>query len=148
LREGNVNKEHATMTSKTSRRAILAGAAALPALAIIPAMAGDAGGVDPIFAAIERHRAHRGVYWSGEAVADDVMNARGKEADHALTDLLTTRPTTVAGCAAVLRHVDQHLRQYEDAETRPFGNCTDPLCSAGAAFLASIAAALDKAAQS
>jgi hypothetical protein len=37
LREGNVNKEHATMTSKTSRRAVLAGAAALPALAVIPA---------------------------------------------------------------------------------------------------------------
>lgn len=44
------------MTTKQTRRAILAGTAALPALAIIPAMAGDAGAVDPIFAAIEGHR--------------------------------------------------------------------------------------------
>jgi len=137
------------MTSKTSRRALIAGASMLPALAIIPAMAVDAGGVDPIFAAIERHRTLRAVYWSGEEVTDDVMDARCKVADHALTDLLTISPTTIAGCAAVLRHVDQHLRQYEDAETQPFGNCSDPLLSAGAAFLASIAAVLaGKAVQS
>ncbi|HEY5129391.1 MAG TPA: hypothetical protein VIJ35_19250 [Bradyrhizobium sp.] len=136
------------MTNKQTRRAILAGAAALPALAIIPAMAGDTGGVDPIFAAIEHHRAHCAVYWSVEEVADDVMSARGVEADRALTDLLTTSPTTVAGCAAVLRHVDQHIRQHEDEKTQIFANCTDPLCSAGATFLATIAAALNEAVQS
>ena len=41
----------------TTRRAVLAGAASFPALAIIPAMAGDAGGADPIFAAIAKHKA-------------------------------------------------------------------------------------------
>ena len=132
------------MTNKQTRRAVLAGAAALPALTM-PALAMPAD-VDPVFAMIERHRALRAVYWSGETVADDVMGEHGKKADQALVDLLATPPTTVAGCAAVLRHVDQHLRQYEDEETRPFGNCTDPLCSAGATFLAAIAAALDTAA--
>jgi hypothetical protein len=44
------------MTTTTTRRALIAGAAMLPALAIIPATAVVAGGVDPIFAAIERHR--------------------------------------------------------------------------------------------
>jgi ABC-type phosphate/phosphonate transport system substrate-binding protein len=42
------------MTSKTSRRAVLAGAAALPALAV-PAIAMTAF-ADPIFAAIDRHK--------------------------------------------------------------------------------------------
>ena len=49
-------------TTSPSRRAVMAGAAAFPALAIIPATAIAAGGVDPIFAAIERHRQIEGAY--------------------------------------------------------------------------------------
>jgi hypothetical protein len=45
------------MTMTTSRRAILAGAVSLPALATVPAFATPA--PDPVFAAIEAHVAAR-----------------------------------------------------------------------------------------
>jgi hypothetical protein len=140
------------MTNKQTRRAILAGAAALPALTL-PAVAFTAAAPDPIFAAIEYHRAARDAWWglndkAPDEVSDDLLSIRGDAEQDALTDLLETRPTTVAGVIAVLRHVDQHLRQYEEEETQPFGNCTDPLASAGATFLATIAAALDAEVQS
>jgi hypothetical protein len=167
----------------TSRRTLLAGAAALPALAM-PALAGKpkitlddfrqayakldpnaqaflralanehaeveiaAAGVDPIFDAIERHGIARAIFWTGAPMTDDtVMDARSNDHEQALADLLTTRPTTVAGCVAVLRHMDHHLAEYEDEESQLLGNASDPVASAGAGFLASIAAALttDKA---
>ncbi len=132
----------------TSRRTLLAGAAMLPALAVIPATAVAVAGIDPIFAAIERHRIARAILWSDDKVSDDVGDDRLIEADQELADLLAMRPTTVAGCVAVLRHVDLYLRKYEDEEAQIFGNSTDPLCSAGAYFLATIAAALDATVQS
>ena len=136
------------MTSKTTRRAILAGAAALPALAIIPATAIAAGGVDPIFAAIERHRAVRASFWESNDMPEDVMNLRCKEHHQALAVLLSTRPTTIAGCIAILRHFDHHLAEYEEEHANFFGNRSEPVNSAGAAFLAKIAAVLDAAVQS
>jgi len=136
-----------TKQHTTTRRAVLAGAASLPALAIIPATALAAGGVDPIFAAIEEHKAADAAF-RDESVSEEIMAERGEEADQVLADLLATRPTTISGCVAVLRHVDHHIAKYEDEATSLFGNSIDPLCSAGAAFLATIAAALDKAAQS
>jgi hypothetical protein len=138
-------------TTSLSRRAALAGAAALPALAM-PAIALTTAGPDPIFAAIERHRIAHAAFWScndlPDAVDDDVMDACGTDADRALADLLTTRPTTIAGCIAVLRHVDHHLAEYEDVEARLLGNASDPVGSAGKAFLVMIADALGAVDQS
>ena len=113
------------MTTTTSRRAILAGAAAIPALAIIPATAVAAGGVDPIFAAIERHReaeaAFAGAYDNDllrnlkhETPATDALEARADELSGAenklYVDLVGMTPTTLAGCAALLRHIEVHER--------------------------------------
>ena len=84
------------MTSKTTRRAVLAGAAALPALTIIPATALPAiGGTDPIFAAIERCRVAEaaGLIEPVQPGTKDIRPAR--EA------LARTSPTTPAGLVAL-----------------------------------------------
>ena len=132
----------------TTRRAILAGAAALPALAVISAMAGNAGGIDPIFEAIDHHRAIRAAFWESNDMPEDVLNLRGEEHHKALAVLLSTRPTTIAGCIAILRHLDHHLAKYEEKHANLFGNRSDPVNSAAAAFLATIAEVLDAAVQS
>ncbi len=113
--------------SKTSRRAVLAGAATLPALAV-PAVAGSLT-PDPINAVIERYLAAKGDYsaavekqgalekslpfekcrdfegctpdprWiAAEIEVDDT----GDEHEDALEELLTTRPTTIEGVVSLL----------------------------------------------
>jgi hypothetical protein len=107
------------MTTTTSRRAILAGAAALPALTVSPVAL--AATPDPIFAAIERHKdifrssleARRvwsdtpRVPWSEEAWEADVrfrwVHRRENRAGRALA---TVRPTTVAGVVALIEYVE------------------------------------------
>ena len=107
----------------TTRRAILAGAAALPALAL-PAMAATE--LDPIFAAIEEHKvAFRDsqvasrircyvidVEWSPDY--DPVKCKAALEASSAADDadadaanaLTTIQPTTIAGLLALMHHVE------------------------------------------
>lgn len=89
------------MTNATrSRRAVLAGAVALPALAA-PAALAAVSDVDPIFAAIERHRAAEAAHCAAcEAADDDTMTE--ETADPVLCELVVMTPTTVAGCAALL----------------------------------------------
>lgn len=104
------------MTATSTRRAVLAGAAALPALSV-PALASIAG--DPIFAAIERHRAAYVVRMEKcqiqsetadydpanadiVAAADDACD----EASAAANALLVTPPTTMAGILALLQYVE------------------------------------------
>jgi hypothetical protein len=105
-----------------SRRAVLAGLAAAPALAA-PAFA--LGGPDPIFAAIERHKALyaafcRALTGMGECekrsgFADspelDEWHRRESEACDAEMaahdEMLATVPTTLAGLLALLRYVEQ-----------------------------------------
>jgi hypothetical protein len=87
-----------------TRRAILAGAASLPALAI-PVAAMPA--ADPVYAAIEQYREAR------RALAEDAAKFPGRDIDEDLTDdevdavdaMLRTKPTTLLGCAALLREV-------------------------------------------
>lgn len=115
------------MTTKQTRRTILAGAAAFPALAIIPTTAVAAGGVDPIFAAIEKHRQAEAAYTemfdtdlirnSKQSTPDtDALEARADElgdaANDLYVDLVTMTPTTPAGCAALLRYIEAHERAY------------------------------------
>jgi hypothetical protein len=119
-------QELANMTTTTSRRAILAGAACIPALAVLPATAiAPAAAADPIFAAIERHReaeaAFAGAYDNAayrnatrSTPATDAIEERADElggaANNLYVDLVTMTPTTPAGCAALLRHIEAHER--------------------------------------
>jgi hypothetical protein len=149
------------MTSKTSRRAVLAGAAALsdlslPALAI-PAQA------DPVFAAIEEHRrlktisdaAFFAVPKGGDegltdeiAKAEDYAGDRDDEASDQLADILAMTPTTAAGCIAMLRYLGAHMKDSENG-CAPFYGWTNKLSEPGKTLLSRIAAALDgKAVQS
>lgn len=98
------------MITMTSRRAMLAGLAATPSIAATTvAVAGRAPAApDPILALIERHREayeaeHRPGPWGDEEL-DAAMNAEGL----ALEILLSTKPTTLAGCCAALRYIQQH----------------------------------------
>jgi hypothetical protein len=111
--------------SNHSRRAVLAGIAAAPALAA-PALALSGAGPDPIFAAIERHKVafrisqEAGRIRSGTVDAewapeyDPVKCKAVMEADSVASDadadaanaLTTVRPTTMAGVLALIRHVE------------------------------------------
>jgi hypothetical protein len=143
------------MTSKTSRRAILAGAAALPALAIIPATAVVAGGVDPIFAAIERHRQIEAAYVAAcneptdqakEQAREDRANKLCGRSSDALGELVAMTPTTLAGCAAVLRYLETHEKSYDEAVL--LDNHSDNVSVPARDLLSRIAATLEEAVQS
>ena len=100
------------MTTKRTRRAVLAGAAALPALAIIPTAA-VAAVTDSIFAAIERHRKIEAAYGeSGKATGNCSSELCDMSSD-AYVALVTMTPTTLAGCAALLRYLEAHERSYD-----------------------------------
>jgi len=87
-----------------NRRAILAGAATLPTLAIPSAAAS---GPDPVYAAIEGYREAR------RALAEYATTFPGRDIDEDLTDdeieavdaMLRTKPTTLVGAAALLREI-------------------------------------------
>jgi hypothetical protein len=99
------------MSTELNRRAILAGAAVLPAAAL-PAVDGEP---DPIFAAIEAHRRTYELY--GVAIArekelcaadfereTDEASAREEQAE---IGLVATRPTTLVGVVALLRYSNE-----------------------------------------
>jgi hypothetical protein len=90
-----------------SRRAILAGAAAGPALAfpagIIPPEP------DPILAAIEEHR--RAWAWGDEEVPQD-FDRLSESLDAAL---LNIAPTTIGGVAAILAYAAEFVTNYDGA---------------------------------
>jgi hypothetical protein len=110
---------------KPSRRAVLAGAALVAAP--VPALAAGLNDPDPIFAAIERHKAAYRIQmeagrirchtadakWSPEydpvecEAAKEAYTAAADASDDAAADALTTiRPTTMAGVLALLHHVE------------------------------------------
>jgi hypothetical protein len=83
------------------------GDTALPAAAVAPLFAFS--GPDPIFAAIERHRA-ADAYWDTLNEEDDetAFNAAGDVA-HALAIVLgQTQPTTLAGVVTIIRYRREH----------------------------------------
>jgi hypothetical protein len=143
------------MTTKTSRRAILAGAAALPALTM-PAVAFAAATPDPIFAALDRHRKIEAAYSAacneptGDEATEQAREARvfklGGESSDALGELVTMTPTTVAGCAALLRYLEAHEKTYDDPIL--LDNHSDNVSVPARDLLSRIAAALDAAVQS
>ena len=112
----------AKLTTTTSRRAVLAGAAAIPALSL-PAVAAVAT-PDPVFAAIERHKAAALLAMQKSMVQSDTpdfgpehdpeVHARVQEEQGSATDasyeaaydLTLIEPTTPAGIVALIDYVE------------------------------------------
>jgi hypothetical protein len=92
------------MSTTIDRRAILAGAASLPAISI-PAIAGEP---DPIFDAIEACRKA----WrdTEDATSDEESGAAGDRHATAVRQMVDIVPTTLAGLAALVNHV----LEYDD----------------------------------
>jgi hypothetical protein len=104
-------------SASTTRRAVLAGAASLPALAVAPAVA-IAG--DPIFLAIDRHRR---TFMQTLFDIEPSMQMYGSDPDYekaaaaaaaawdrthaAAVDLIKVQPTTLAGVIALLKYVEE-----------------------------------------
>lgn len=104
------------MTGHSTRRAILAGVASLPVLAL-PAAA--IAGPDPVFAAIERHRAAVLAYFEAAKPPFEMNDDDPRQADlrgamveamdiafEAGRSLAETVPTTMSGILAVIAHVE------------------------------------------
>lgn len=137
------------MSATSTRRAILAGAATLPALSV-PAIAAAA---DPIFAAIERHRQAEAAFTAACHAMDNAPSLEGAEAlvgarlDRAVqeyTVLTGMTPTTVAGCAALLRYIEAHEAKYRHEGVVLFSDSgSDEIRTAGKSLLSRIASALD-----
>ena len=87
-----------------SRRVVVASLAALPAIAPVTAAAAHGGAVvDPIFAAIERHRRALDTFESIDEISElGRFEAAGDELYAAGEALFATTPTTVAGCLALI----------------------------------------------
>jgi hypothetical protein len=106
------NRKDIPMDNSESRRrflrtAALGAAAAATTLPVVPAVAGQA---DPIFAVIEAHKRADAL---GNSVSDDDASELWSEAYHeACVALFTTKPTSLAGVAAVLEYVNRH--EYDD----------------------------------
>lgn len=131
------------MTTIQSRRAILAGAAALPALAAPAAFASVS--PDPIFAALVRHREAEAAWITActDEIADDPADALGHHQSDMLVALLATTPSSVAGCAALLRYLDVVVTEHEQG--RLFEDHNGPNVPARD-VLSRVASILDRAA--
>jgi hypothetical protein len=85
-----------------SRRAILAGAAAVPALALPAVAASDSTNPDPIFAAIDAHRA--AVNDINLQEEDDEIDRHADIESEVLGHLLGVTPTSLAGVLGLSRY--------------------------------------------
>ena len=136
----------------TTRRTLLIGSAAA---AIAPATALPAiAKTDPIFAAIEKHReAHAAVVSAGDACSapglsydercdlEEISGDHCTESADAYAEMLSVNPTTVAGCAALLRCVEAYELIFDSEGL--FQNWNDDISSAGRNLLSRVAAALE-----
>jgi hypothetical protein len=96
------------MPASLNRRALVAGAAALPAISL-PAIAAPSA-TDPIFAAIEDHRIKNAAFNAAceqdeSRESDAAVTAAGEVEWMAARTMFLTVPTTLAGIAALVSHV-------------------------------------------
>jgi hypothetical protein len=109
----------AIMTTRTSRRAILAGAATLPAIGIpsaVLALNTHSIAFDPVFAAMGSHKAALAKMNADADDCDEATNAHAAIVFDALWDIACTVPTTIAGVRAVLRYEREYnLRNDYDS---------------------------------
>jgi hypothetical protein len=112
-------------TENFSRRAILAGAASVPVLALPAVVSSASTDPDPIFAAIEAHR-RAWVDLDPCSELDRMASNGNKEAakelerlyvglDTAEVNLLHIAPTTIGGVAAVLAHAAEFVSNDDGA---------------------------------
>jgi len=95
---------------------------------------------DPIFAAIKAHQAA----WelAREASDDDIDALMDAEAGQ-LAKLLRMTPTTIAGCAAMMRWIETYTR--DDANnSHLFCDWDDPWSEPGSTLLGRLAGAIEK----
>ncbi len=96
---------------------------------------------DPIFAAIKAHQAA----WelACEASDHDIDVLMAAEANR-LAELLRTTPTTIAGCAAMMRWIETYSRD-EANHSHLFYDWDDPWSEPGSTLLGRLAGAIEKA---
>lgn len=122
-----------------SRRALLLGGAAGAGVmvSVLPSLAGAAplAAPDPIFAAIEDHKAaweaYEGEVWRGDTVAARaigltltdadaaILRAADKNEEAAAHAFIATVPTTPAGARAMIEHFIRHRDEFESAYLWP-----------------------------
>ena len=101
---------------------------------------------DPIFAAIEAHRAARTrvVAFLADNTGD-LPDDLGTAEDDRLADLLATTPTTPAGCAAMMQHIETYLHEEAvDGQGLLFHEWTEKCSESAATLLGRLAAVLIK----
>ena len=101
---------------------------------------------DPVFAAIEAHRAARArvVAFFADNTGDLPDDLGAAEADR-VAELLAMTPTTPAGCAAMMRHIEAYL--HEEAaggQGQLFHEWTEECSESAATLLGRLAAVLVK----
>ena len=90
--------------------------ALLVSLAVLPLAATAAASADPIFAAIERHRAALAALQDVDEVADPDAYAEAEQENAAAYDaLLATVPRTIPGCQALVDHMVDVGGDVDDA---------------------------------
>ena len=101
---------------------------------------------DPIFAAIEAHRAARTrvVAFLADNTGDLPDDLGTAEADR-LAELLAMTPTTPAGCAAMMQHIETYLHEETaGGEGQLFHDWTEKCSESAATLLGRLAAVLVK----
>ena len=108
---------------------------------VMIAPAAEAWTTDPIFAAIKAHQAAWGL---AREASDDAIDAlRDAEAGR-LAELLRMTPTTIAGCAAMMRWIETYSRN-EANQSHLFHDWDDPWSEPGSTLLGRLAGAIEKA---
>jgi hypothetical protein len=106
--------------------------------------------IDPIFAMIERHRELEVAFAAGipeicDPAAEAASNERSNQTHRALAELVAMTPTTPAGCAALLRHIELLERDYNAALLSDYA---DAVSKPGRTLLSRIASVLEGQASS
>jgi len=125
-----------------------------PVATTAPALVGDCTGrPDPIFAAIERHRQAEAAFGrafettdqttAGILAAEDKTDEFGEVSSEAYADLVCMTPRTVAGCAALLRHVEEHENEYDRPALFGDFNPERRVYKAGSNLLSRVASVLE-----
>ena len=95
---------------------------------------------DPIFAAIE---AHQEAWELACKASDDEIDALMDAEAGQLAELLKMTPTTIAGCAAMMRWIETYTR--DDANnSHLFCDWDDPWSEPGSTLLGRLAGAIEK----
>ena len=95
---------------------------------------------DPIFDAIKAHQAAWDL--AGKAAHDYIDALMADEADR-LAELLKMMPTTIAGCAAMMRWIETYTCDEENP-SHLFYDWTDPWSEPGSTLLGRLAAVIAK----